>query len=263
MTVGLSPFAGAGAQFFTDSGTVLSGGMVYTYQAGTSTPVTTYTSSSGSSINSNPIILDSAGRTPAEIWVTSGAAYKFIVKTSTDVLIGTYDNIPAGPTTSNTIAWSAITGTPTTVAGYGITDALSTSVAAATYAPIASPAFTGTATATDSAATPYTIGWLDCPQTSKTTNYTLVLADRGKSVYMNGTSLTLTIPANASVAFPIGTTIVLINGNSSALTVGITADTLTLANSATTGSRTLAQNGIATIIKVTATNWLISGNGVT
>jgi hypothetical protein len=263
MTVGLSPFAGAGAQFFTDAGAVLSGGKIYSYQAGTSTLTPTYTSSSGASQNTNPIILDSAGRLPAEIWTTTGASYKFVLKTSTDVLIGTYDNIPAGTTISGAVPWSSITGTPTTVAGYGITDALSTSVAAATYAPIASPAFTGTATAADAAAVQYQLGWLDCPLNSQTTSYALVLADRGKTVYMNGTSLTLTIPANASVAFPTGSTIVVINGNSSALTVAITADTLTLANSATTGARTLAQNGIATLIKVGATNWLISGNGVT
>lgn len=263
MTVALSPFAGAGAQFFDNSGIVLSGGKIYCYLAGTSTPATNYTSSSGSSPNPNPLILDSAGRPPAEIWLTTGSAYKFIVKDANDVLIRTYDNIPAGQTLSGAVPWSSITGTPTTVAGYGITDALSTSVAAATYAPIASPAFTGVATAADAASVQYQLGWLDCPLNSQTISYALVLADRGKTVYMNGTSLTLTIPANSSVAFPTGSTIVIINGNSSSLSVGITADTLTLANSATTGTRTLAQNGIATLIKVGATNWLISGNGVT
>jgi hypothetical protein len=93
MAVNLSLFAGAGAQFFDNSGVILTGGKIYTYLAGTTTPAATYTSSSGSTAQANPIILDSAGRVPGEIWLTSGVVYKFVVKTSTDVLIGTYDNI--------------------------------------------------------------------------------------------------------------------------------------------------------------------------
>lgn len=94
MTVNLSCFAGAGWQFFTDTGTPLTGGLVYTYAAGTTTPLTTYTSASGATPNSNPIVLDSAGRPPAEIWLTSGAVYKFVLKDATAVLIRTYDDIP-------------------------------------------------------------------------------------------------------------------------------------------------------------------------
>ena len=95
MTVNLSMLAGAGAQFFDNSGNPLTGGLVYTYAAGTTTPKTTYTTSSGSTAHTNPIVLDSAGRVPSggEIWLTAGAAYKFVTKTSTAVTIGTYDNI--------------------------------------------------------------------------------------------------------------------------------------------------------------------------
>lgn len=93
MTVKLSYFAGAGWQFFDNSGNVLSGGKIYTYLAGTTTPATTYTSNTGLTANTNPIILNSAGRVEEEIWLTTGNNYKFILKTSTDVLIGTYDNI--------------------------------------------------------------------------------------------------------------------------------------------------------------------------
>jgi len=89
----LSPVGGAAAQFFTNSGVILSGGKLYTYAAGTTTPQTTYTSSSGVTAHTNPIILDSAGRVPGgEIWLTA-VAYKFVLNTSTDVLIATYDNI--------------------------------------------------------------------------------------------------------------------------------------------------------------------------
>jgi hypothetical protein len=94
MAVNLSPLGGAASQFFTNNGTPLSGGKIYTYAAGTSTPQTTYTSFEGDTAHTNPIILDSAGRVPGgEIWLTGGLTYKFIVKTSLEVLIGTYDNI--------------------------------------------------------------------------------------------------------------------------------------------------------------------------
>ncbi len=93
MAVFLSPVGGVAAQFFTNSGVPLSGGKLYTYAAGTTTPKTSYTSSTGSTAHTNPIILDSAGRVPGgEIWV-SAPPYKFVLNTSTDVLIATYDNV--------------------------------------------------------------------------------------------------------------------------------------------------------------------------
>lgn len=97
MSVTLSLFAGAGAQFFDDSGAPLTGGKVYSYAAGTSSPLATYTSFSGNVNHPNPIILDAAGRVPSggEIWLQLGIGYKFIVKTAQDVLIATYDNIPS------------------------------------------------------------------------------------------------------------------------------------------------------------------------
>ena len=93
MAVFLSPVGGVAAQFFTNSGVPLSGGKLYTYAAGTTTPQASYTSSSGVTAHTNPIILDSAGRVPGgEIWINA-PPYKFVLNTSTDVLIATYDNI--------------------------------------------------------------------------------------------------------------------------------------------------------------------------
>jgi hypothetical protein len=93
MSVFLSPIGGAGWQFFNNDGTVLAGGKLNTYIAGTSTPKTTYTTSAGNIAHANPIILDSAGRVPGgEIWLTTGL-YKFVLSTSANVLIATYDNI--------------------------------------------------------------------------------------------------------------------------------------------------------------------------
>ena len=115
MAYNISAFAGAGAQFFDDNGDPLTGGLLYVYAAGTTTPATTWTSNSGASANTNPIVLDAAGRTPAEIWVNSGSTYKFIVKTSTGTLVGTYDNIPAidDPTVFNNLI--TVTGTNTLI----------------------------------------------------------------------------------------------------------------------------------------------------
>ena len=93
MAVSLSQYAGAGAQFFDNNGNPLAGGLIYTYAAGTTTPAATYTSSSGLTANANPIVLDSAGRTPAQIWLTSGLSYKFVLQTSLGVTIKTDDNI--------------------------------------------------------------------------------------------------------------------------------------------------------------------------
>lgn len=94
MSVNLSPVGGVAAQFFDNNGVILSGGKLYTYAAGTTTPATTYTSSSGATAHTNPIILNSAGRVATgEIWLTQNVTYKFLLKDSNDVLIGTYDNV--------------------------------------------------------------------------------------------------------------------------------------------------------------------------
>ena len=94
MAVFLSPVGGVAAQFFTNTGSVLTGGKIYTYAAGTTTPLPSYTTSAGNVARTNPIVLDAAGRVPdgGEIWITS-AAYKFVLTDSTDVLIATYDNL--------------------------------------------------------------------------------------------------------------------------------------------------------------------------
>ena len=94
MAVNLSPIGGAGWQFFNNDGVPLAGGLIYTYLAGTSTPQASYTSALGNIPHSNPIVLDAAGRVPGgEIWLTIGVSYKFVINDSSNVLIGTYDNI--------------------------------------------------------------------------------------------------------------------------------------------------------------------------
>jgi hypothetical protein len=108
MSVNLSLLAGAGWQFFNNSGVPLSGGLLYTYAAGTTTPLAAYTTSVGNIAHSNPIVLDSAGRVPSEIWLTAGSDYKFILQTAVGVQIGSYDNIPG----ANDISSLANTSNP-------------------------------------------------------------------------------------------------------------------------------------------------------
>ena len=92
-SVNLSPLGGAGWQFFDSNGNPLTGGLLYTYAAGTTTPEATYTTSAGSVANANPIVLDSAGRVVDQIWLTQGVSYKLELKTSLGAPIWTKDNI--------------------------------------------------------------------------------------------------------------------------------------------------------------------------
>lgn len=90
----ISAFGGVGTQFFDNKGIMLSGGKIYSYAAGTTTPAVTYTSSTAATPHSNPIVLDSTGRVPGgEIWLAAGSNFKFILTTALDVVLGTYDNV--------------------------------------------------------------------------------------------------------------------------------------------------------------------------
>jgi hypothetical protein len=106
------------------------------------------------------------------------------------------------------------------------------------------------------------LGYIGMPQNSQSANYTLALSDQGKHVYVTATS-TVTVPANSATAFPVGSTIAIIAGGSATVTISITTDTMYLGGSGTTGSRTLAAYGMATLVKVASTTWFISGAGLT
>jgi hypothetical protein len=112
----------------------------------------------------------------------------------------------------------------------------------------------------------FDVGYRNIPQNSQSADYTLTLADAGDHIFHpvgDNNARTFTIPANSSVAYPIGTAITFINMAAANVTIAITSDTMYLSSAGTTGSRTLAQYGSATAIKITSTNWLISGSGLT
>lgn len=111
------------------------------------------------------------------------------------------------------------------------------------------------------------VGFHTIPQVSRSAAYTLVLTDSGKHILhpsADTTARIFTIPSNASVAYPIGTALTFVNqASAGVVTIAISTDVMRLAGAGTTGSRTLAANGIATAIKLTATEWIISGSGLT
>lgn len=110
------------------------------------------------------------------------------------------------------------------------------------------------------------VGYLGIPQNSKSANYTTVITDSGKHILHPSSDAnvrTFTIDSNANVAYPIDTAITFINDSANDVTIAITSDTLVLVGSGTTGSRTLAQYGVATAIKIGTTRWYISGVNLT
>lgn len=196
-----------------------------------------------------------------------GTAQRTVVNTDAAQTLTNKSIDTAGSNTikvnGNTLAASAGTGTITffnssdTVVGRNTTDTLTNKTLTAptinggTVGVVASPA----------ADNPGTLG---IPANGKTASYTLIMSDIGKDIYITGTtaSQAITIPANASVAFPIGTVIAITNDSNQNWTIQITSDTLMWSPSGSTGSRTLAQYGSVTIRKVTATKWWITGTGL-
>ena len=110
------------------------------------------------------------------------------------------------------------------------------------------------------------VGFRSLPQNSQSADYTAVLTDSGKHIYhptTDANARTYTIDSNANVAYPIGTALTFVNMTAEVITIAITSDTMYLSDAGTTGSRSLAQYGSATALKLTATTWLISGSGLT
>jgi hypothetical protein len=110
------------------------------------------------------------------------------------------------------------------------------------------------------------VGFRNIPINSQSAAYTAVLADSGKAISHPSTDAnarTFTIPANSSVAYPLGTVLTFTNMTSQVVSIAITTDTMYLAGTGTTGTRSLAQYGMASALKLTATTWIISGNGLT
>lgn len=196
MSITLSPLAGAGWQFFDDNGVPLAGGLIYTYLSGTSTPATTYTSSSGATPNTNPIVLDAAGRVPEEVWLTDDVQYRLVLQTALAVQIWVKDNIsgflsnagrpvvaPSEATPSQTAAGSLVWNTTSQVLTSGNGSGRVTFVDTATAQ-----------TLTNKRISPrnQSVGVVTSPFTPDPTLY--------DNIFLNGISTALTINAPAAGA---------------------------------------------------------------
>jgi hypothetical protein len=268
----LSSFAGAGAQFFDDNGNPLTGGKLYTYASGTTTPAATYTTSAGTSANTNPIILDAAGRTPNEIWLAVGTLFKFVLKSSTDVLIGTYDGIPPinDPYSINSVLGS-VTGTNAIAAV--ATPTITTYATGATYSFIAVNTNTSSVT--------LSISGLAAKSVTKNGSVALTAGDIqvGKMMWVeydgttfqllnniiyggsitNGNIVSLTAPLGAAnggsgVASPTANNVLLGNGAAAfQLVAPGTSGNLLTSNGTTWASTSPGQSGFSNVQVFTAT----------
>ena len=171
--------------------------------------------------------------------------------------------VTTGMTTPST-TFALVNTTATTINFAGAASTLNIGVAAGTITLASATLATPTAFTMGLAAGTVTMSGSWCAQNSQSAAYPIVAADANKHILhptADNNPRTFTIPANGSIAFPIGTMITFVN-QINTVTIAITTDTLTLAGSGSTGSRTLAANGVATVIKVASTAWYITGTGV-
>lgn len=251
------------AQFFAADGTPLVGGKVYTYAAGTTTPLATFTDASALTPNTNPVILDSRGE--CNLWFTTAASYKIVLKDANDVLQWSVDNITTYGTMASqnfnnvNITGGTITGVTLTVNVIGDVSGNAGTVTNGVYLTavqtVTNKTMDGMASAStvkDSAGTAYTVGFRQCPQS---TNTTAAASDVGKHLLVTATT---TIPSGV---FTAGDWFTVINNSGSTITLTQGAGTtLRLAGSSTTGSRTIAVYGVAMVQCIGSETFYVSGN---
>lgn len=252
--------AGAGTGTVTTASVVSANGFAGTVANATTTPAITLTTSvsgmlkgSGGALAAatantdyqSPISLTTTGSTGAATFSSNvlNIPNYSVAGTVTSVATGT--GLTGGPITgSGTIA---IDSTVVTLDGtQTLTNKTVTALASAS-------------TVQDSAGTSYALGYRTMPQSANTSG-TLVLSDSAKHYYVTSG---ITVPLNATVAFDIGTVITIVSNNTALTITPASGVTLQLANSASAGTRSLASNGIATMLKVAVNTWYISGTGVT
>jgi hypothetical protein len=261
----------------------IGGNLVVTRIAETATTLNIGRIGTTTTLNGNSVIangsLTFSGNISAAAWTTSGIRHVSVPATLTDTTSsGTVANAYTNNFGGNTIAASnAVTYTNygtmfvnTPTAGTNVTITNPYSIITASNILVGSTGtgvITAVAATATTASTAASVGYLGLPQNA-TGSTTLTIADAGKHIYITLASQTITIPAASSVAYPIGTTITFIAGPSASSTsIAITSDTMYLAGTGTTGTRTLAAYGMATAVKVSGASssgiWFINGSGLT
>lgn len=177
----------------------------------------------------------------------------------------TFSGALSGNADTATSATTATTAGTVTTPAQGAITSVGTLSALTVTADVAAATFTGSPSAATTTTAASGVGYMGIPRTSTagtTGDYTIVAADAGTQIYSVGTR-TITIPANATLAMPIGTTIVFVNNSAGLVTITVTTDSLNLADAGTSGSRTLGNWGMATLVKYTTAGWIIRGEGLT
>ena len=228
----------------------------------------TTTLQSGNTNSNLTLALPIADGTANQALVTDGAGVLSFASTGSGDVVGPASSVDSelalfNSTTGKLIKRASLTGLVKATSGVASAATAGTDYVAPSGAlgtPSSGTLTNCTADGTDA------VGFRNVPIASKSAAYTTVLADSGKVIFHPSTDAnarTFTIDSNANVAYALGTVLTFINMTSEAVTVAITSDTLYLAGTGTTGSRTLAQYGMATAIKMTSTTWIISGSGLT
>jgi len=234
-------------------GSPLPGALLYFYESGTTTPKNAYTDAALTTPCSNPLVANAYG-VFAATWLTGvGGAYTLKLKDAGLVQRWSVDAV------SNAVSDSDVTQTAVTqhqaaltILESQITDGSLLARLAAAETVAGAWNFTGSPTINSE-----TLGYMDVPDNAKTAQYTLALTDRGKSIDI--TVGGIIIPANASVAFPVGSVVLIYNNSNATQAIQITSDTLRLDGTATTGTRTLAVYGSCALRKVATTVWTATG----
>jgi hypothetical protein len=252
--------AGAGTGTVTSASVVSANGFGGTVATATTTPAITLTTSVSGLLKGNGtgVSAASAGtdfQAPISLTTTGS--------TGAATLISNVLNIPnysvAGTVTSITAGTGLSGGTITSSGTIAIDATVVTLTGTQTLTNKTVTALASGSTVQDSAGTSYAFGYRTMPQSANTSG-TLVLSDSAKHYYITSS---ITVPLNSSVAFDIGTVITIVSNNTALNIVPASGVTLQLANSASAGTRSLASNGIATMLKVGVNTWYISGTGVT
>jgi len=252
--------AGAGSGTVTSASVVSANGFAGTVATATTTPAITLTTSVSGVLKGNGTAISAA---------TAGTDYQAPITLTTTGSTGAATfaagtlNIPnysaAGTVTSITAGTGLTGGTITSSGTIAIDSTVATLTGSQTLTNKTITGLTSASTVLDSASNPYAVGYRTMPQSGNTSG-TLVLSDSGKHYYLTSG---VTVPLNSSVAFDVGTVITIVS-NSTAITITPASGvTLQLANSSSAGTRSLASNGIATLVKVAVNTWYVSGTGVT